>query len=204
MKANSGSKDSRMSKHITPGYCDAYLYIHTHCETNEPLLIEVRDWNGRVDLLQYLKDSKNVEEIDIGVSLESWQEVKVEYDCDDGKIIAVGIRPAKIEGDDFGDVPSIRTEKLTTKRVQEATVVESDRSMLVSAANELVSNLSMKQVMPMLNSGVASQLDLLPDESKAYNAALQYLARQFETGHKDSETIITKRESERTEENRVQ
>lgn len=190
-----------MSKQATHGFCDAYLYIHTHCETNEPLQIEVRDWNGPVDLLKSLQSEGSVDDIDIGVSLESWQSVKVEYDCDEGKVYAVSIRPAKVDTDDL-NLASSRPDKLINKQVKEATVIESDRAMLVSAANELISNLSMKQVMPMLHSGVAQQLDLLPDESKAYNAALQYLARQFEAGHKDSETIITKRESEKTKEYR--
>lgn len=108
------------------------------------------------------------------------------------------------ESNELEGIPRIRTEKLTNKRGKEVTIVYSDRDMLVSAANELVSCLSIKQIAPMLNSGVCSQIDLSDKEQRAYESALEYLSRQFEMGHKDPETIVTKKESERTEENRIE
>lgn len=106
--------------------------------------------------------------------------------------------------EDLEGVPSIRTEKRSNKRGKEVTIVHSDRDMLVSAANELVSYLSVKQIAPLLNSGIGSQIDLSSKEQQAYDSALDYLSRQFEVGHKDAETVVTKKESERTEENRIE
>jgi fatty acid-binding protein DegV len=92
---------------------------------------------------------------------------------------------------------------VTVKKSSEATVIESDRGRLLDSANELVSSLNLKQIAPIINSGSATQAELSPEEKKAYDSALSYLARQFDAGHKDMETITTKNESERTVEHKA-
>lgn len=185
-----------MSKQTSES-CKAHLYIHTHCETNEPMVIEVQDWNGPVDLLDYLKKESNISDFDIGVSVEAWQRAIVNFDSDDGRDFAVSIRPMKRK-------KKVPPSKLTVKRSSEATVIESDRGRLLDSANELISSLNLKQIAPILNSGIATQIELSAEEKKAYESALSYLARQFDAGHKDMETVVTKKESERTVEHKVE
>lgn len=72
-----------------------------------------------------------------------------------------------------------------TKKVIEYKVIDSDRGMMVHQASRFVES--------MRGEGYATMTDL---ELSTYNAALEFLHRQFSDGFKDSETVQTRVELE--------
>ena len=67
-------------------------------------------------------------------------------------------------------------------------IVATDRMRLMDAANTLVTTISWKQVTPLVASSLPGQsIELTKGEQRAYDAALDYLARQFEVGFREVE-----------------
>ena len=93
------------------------------------------------------------------------------------------------------------TKKTVDKRVREFEVVESDRIPLVEAANAFVGHIITKQVMPVLASGaIAVEIPMSDQETRTFNAALQFLQRQFEQGYSTTEPVEKLIETEQTDE----
>lgn len=87
----------------------------------------------------------------------------------------------------MSDTPAVndtRPLKLSkSKLFNKKEVVDSDRVKLLEAANELVNNMVLKQCVPFINNQVSPcELELTEQEERAYNAALQLLEQQFESG----------------------
>jgi hypothetical protein len=85
----------------------------------------------------------------------------------------------------------------TTKRSREFEVIQSDRILLIDAANQLVCSLSAKQN-SVSDSGVVVEIPLTEKELSAYNSALDFLTRQFHQGYSHSEPMEKKVETEET------
>lgn len=79
-------------------------------------------------------------------------------------------------------------DKVVTSENAKHSLIESDRIPLVSAANELVSTMVTKQVLPLVMSSVPSSIELDEQEAQAYRSALNFLNRQFELGGREPET----------------
>ena len=94
-----------------------------------------------------------------------------------------------------------KPKKTITKRVREYDVVVSDRIRLVDAANEFVSHIVNKQVLPAIGSGmIHADIPLSDNEVKTFDAALQFLQRQFENGYSSTEPHEKRVETEETHE----
>lgn len=107
------------------------------------------------------------------------------------------VSPASVDG----VVIQPKPKKTITKRVREYDVIVSDRVYLVDAANEFVSHIVNKQVLPSIGSGVIhSEIPLSDDEVKTFKAALQFLQRQFENGYSSTEPYEKRVETEETQE----
>lgn len=90
-------------------------------------------------------------------------------------------------------------KRTITKRVREYDVVVSDRVRLVDAANEFVSHIVNKQVLPSIGSGMLhADIPLSENEVKTFNAALRFLQRQFENGYSSTEPHEKRVETEET------
>lgn len=78
--------------------CSAVLWVHGHFETGNPIQIDPVEWNGRVDLLNYVTNEKNLGEISIEVPTEDWIHARIEYEIDEGQYCSVRILPnAQVE-----------------------------------------------------------------------------------------------------------
>lgn len=86
--------------------------------------------------------------------------------------------------------------KTTTKRAKEFEVIESDRMQLIHSARLFVATMVDKLVIPTLGSGAFTAQDLNEEETAAYNAALDFLRRQFIQGDRGPSTHKTRIESE--------
>ena len=91
-------------------------------------------------------------------------------------------------------------KKTITKRVREVEVVVSDRMRLVEAASEFCRCVMNKEVMPMCNSSMLGLVELSDPEKKAYESALDFLRRQFESGYSETEPHDKRIETEETTE----
>ena len=97
------------------------------------------------------------------------------------------------------DQASNTPKKTVTKRVREFDVVGSDRMRLVEAANDFVWHIVQKQVLPALSSGVVhADVPLSDNEQKTFDAALNFLQRQFENGYSSTEPHEKRIETEET------
>jgi hypothetical protein len=88
--------------------------------------------------------------------------------------------------------------KRIVKQTREFVLIESDRLKLVSEANTLIGHILEKQAAPLMCASMA-EAEMSQSETRAFNAALEFLARQFETGFKESEVVETKTELETEE-----
>ena len=111
-------------------------------------------------------------------------------------------KPNDIDGtSDPSTVIQPKLKKTVTKRVREYDVIESDRMLLVEAANKFVSHMVNKQVLPAISSGLLySAISLSDSEAKTFDAALQFLQRQFENGYSSTEPHERRVETEETRE----
>jgi len=71
----------------------ALLWIHAHFETGEPVQIDVNEWIGRVDILDYLTDIKNLGDIEINIPMETWVDARIEIELDEGHYCNAKILP---------------------------------------------------------------------------------------------------------------
>lgn len=86
--------------------------------------------------------------------------------------------------------------KRLTKSARENAVFASDRVQLIDAANQLVGHIINKQTLPKLHGNFFGDIELQDCEAKAYESALNFLSRQFETGFKEPEAIPSRVEWE--------
>ena len=63
----------------------ATVWVHSNPDIGIPVQIEVLKWNGRVDLLNYVTDQKNIDDISIEVLWERWVDTKIVFEKDDGE-----------------------------------------------------------------------------------------------------------------------
>ena len=84
------------------------------------------------------------------------------------------------------------------KTTREYQIVQSDRTELINAANVLVSNIIYKQV--AANNAFSCNLEISSQEEKAFDAALEFLHRQFQFGFKEAEPFESRIEIEDTSE----
>ena len=69
--------------------------------------------------------------------------------------------------------------KLATKKQ----VIESDKTKLVESAVQFTNVMMIRRCVPFLGDSITAQeLELTEQEEQAYNAALRFLAQQFESG----------------------
>lgn len=92
-----------------------------------------------------------------------------------------------------------KTRMSTTRRVREYEIVVSDRISLVSAANKFIEHMVTKQLLPAIGSGIIHlEIPLSENEVKTFEAALQFLKRQFDIGHSTTEPHEKRVETEET------
>jgi len=117
-----------------------------------------------------------------------------QFDCMLGEAVAT---PAVAVKDATTNDASALTE-VSHKSVREYEVLASDRVSLAAAANNLVSTLVLRQISPLLyGSGVTTgELELTAPERATYDAALDYLRRQFSSGFRESESVQVRAESD--------
>lgn len=95
----------------------------------------------------------------------------------------------------------LKPKQTTTKRVREFEVVVSDRIRLVESANDFIWHMVNKQVLPCIGSGMLhGEIQLSANEGKTYDAALEFLQRQFEQGYSSTEPHEKRVETEETQE----
>lgn len=95
------------------------------------------------------------------------------------------------------DMSKYVVTRISQKRSRENEVFKSDRIDLVDAANELVEHFVAKQVLPTIGSGgIKQEIELTPGEQAAYDAALDFLRRQFEQGYSSPEPFERRVETE--------
>ena len=82
-----------MNQQIKSESCFAEIWIHTHYESGVPVQIDPASWYGRVDLLEYVTDENNINDIEILIPNETWVECEIEYDTDEGRFCSVKIIP---------------------------------------------------------------------------------------------------------------
>ena len=95
---------------------------------------------------------------------------------------------------------SLYLKRERERKTRENEIIESDRISLCEQANRFIESIVAKQTLPKL-SGVTFDDELTGEETKTYNAALDYLGRQFSAGYKESETIAKRTETETELEN---
>jgi hypothetical protein len=78
---------------------------------------------------------------------------------------------------------------------------QSDRVSLAEQANALIGHMVNKQLIPVLISSVPQGFDLSEPEAKAYDAALDYLRRQFDAGHNKLKSHMVESEDQHVVEN---
>jgi hypothetical protein len=82
--------------------------------------------------------------------------------------------------------PRLINEEIDLSRSFE--IIPTDRMRLMDAANMFVTTMTWKQVTPLVASSVPGQsIELTSGEQRAYDSALDYLARQFEVGFREVE-----------------
>jgi len=88
-------------------------------------------------------------------------------------------------------------ESFKTRSATEYELVQSDRMKLIASANVLVENTIFRQIGPIVN-GSYTEGELSDIETKTYDAALEFLRRQFEAGFIVTESYVKKVETENT------
>ncbi len=123
------------------------------------------------------------------------------------ELTLVKLGPLHAESQPGSDCDSRTQEsyKHQTKKSREVHVIESDRVSLITQANKLIESISFKMVVPYLAmpSVPVEPIALDGAERKAYDAALEYLARQFTSGHVGSEVVDKRIENEESTETSV-
>lgn len=87
------------------------------------------------------------------------------------------------------------------KSVREIEIIAPDRLRLMEEANRFIGHMIDKQVTPLLGIGsMTHQLDLSNEETRTYNAALDFMRRQFDLGDRSLEVVDKRIETESTKE----
>ena len=92
------------------------------------------------------------------------------------------------------------SHKTTNKVAVGFTIIESDREMLVDAANQLVETLLMKEIAPACHAQYNTPLEKTPEEHEALAAALKFLSKQFKSGAKKTQRLASSRSVEEVHE----
>ena len=83
-----------------------------------------------------------------------------------------------------------------SKQTREFEIVDSDRCRMMYAANDLVSHMVTKQVLPLAMSSIPTECEMMDCEQSAYEAALGFLTRQFDIGYREVEPYTKRTEYE--------
>jgi len=92
--------------------------------------------------------------------------------------IEQGLEMSEVEQNE--DQPFVRTESENRREIE---FEKSDRIQLIIEANDLIENLSRKDIEPAAM-GSMKQIDWTDTERNCYDAALDFLRREFEKGPK--------------------
>lgn len=96
----------------------------------------------------------------------------------------------------------VKAKKTSAKNVRELEVVQSDRIAMMNAANVLLTNMVAKHLGPCYSgqSWGMDKLDVSTKEQAAYDAALDFMTRQFNVGYHETDSHCKRIESETAEE----